>query len=71
VTADELYRSVFTETEPDAGSIRAAFFVDGASGKVTHTAGFVGRDVLLNAQDGGARVWSLKGLSVWFWKRVA
>jgi murein DD-endopeptidase len=66
-----LYRRVFTKTNPRATDIRAAFFIDGSSGKAGHVAGLVGDGVVLNSQEGGARVWSLEGLSKWFWDRGA
>jgi murein DD-endopeptidase len=68
-TADDLYRRVFTVANPSANSIRAAFFIDGATGKAGHVAGLVGDGVALNSQEGGARVWSLEALSRWFWDR--
>jgi murein DD-endopeptidase len=70
-TADDLYRRVFTKMNPRAGDIRAAFFIDGNTGKAGHVAGLVGYMAALNSQEGGARVWSLEGLSAWFWERGA
>jgi murein DD-endopeptidase len=70
-TADDLYRRVFTKTNPRPGDIRAAFFIDGGTGKAGHVAGLAGDEVVLNSQEGGARLWSLEGLSQWFWKRGA
>jgi murein DD-endopeptidase len=37
-TADDLYRRVFTKANPSPGSIQAAFFIDGNTGKAgVHT----------------------------------
>jgi murein DD-endopeptidase len=69
--ADDLYRGVFTKTSPRSTDIRVAFFIDGATGKAGHVAGLVGERVVLNSQEGGARAWSLEGLSKWFWDRGA
>jgi murein DD-endopeptidase len=71
VTADDLYRRVFTKKDPRATDIRAAFFIDGGTGKAGHVAGLAGDGVVLNSQEGGARLWSLEGLSSWFWSRGA
>jgi murein DD-endopeptidase len=65
-TADDLYRRVFTKANPKVADIRAVFFIDGATGKAGHVAGLVGDGVALNSQEGGARVWSLEGLSMDF-----
>jgi murein DD-endopeptidase len=70
-TADDLYRRVFTKPSPRGTDIRAAFFIDGASGKAVHVAGLAGDGVVLNSQEGGARLWGLEGLSKWFWDRGA
>jgi murein DD-endopeptidase len=70
-TADDLYRRVFTKTNPGAKDIRAAFFIDGTTGKAGHVAGLAGDGVVLNSQEGGARLWSVEGLSQWFWSRGA
>jgi murein DD-endopeptidase len=70
-TADDLYRRVFTVVNPSPQSIRAAFFIDGSTGKAGHVAGLVGDGVVLNSQEGGARLWGLEGLSAWFWGRGA
>jgi murein DD-endopeptidase len=69
ITADDLYRRVFTVANPSPKDIRAAFFIDGATGKAGHVAGLVGDGVALKSQEGGARVWSLEALSGWFWNR--
>jgi murein DD-endopeptidase len=55
--------------KPTGKLIRAAFFVEGTSGKVIHTAGLLDDKVVLNSQEGGARVRFLEELSVWFWNR--
>jgi murein DD-endopeptidase len=68
-TAEDLYKRVFTVQQPSATGIRAAFFVDGKTGKAIHVAGLVGDGVVLNSQEGGARVRGLEGLSSWFWNR--
>jgi murein DD-endopeptidase len=67
VTADDLYHRVFTVKNPDRNMIRAAFFIDGKSGKATHTAGILDTGVILNSQEGGARVRVLEEISSWFW----
>jgi murein DD-endopeptidase len=71
ITADDLCRRVFTVANPSPRDIRAVFFIDGATGKAGHVAGLVGDGVALNSQEGGARLWSLEGLSRWFWDRGA
>jgi murein DD-endopeptidase len=68
-TAEDLYRRVFRVVKPTGKMIRAAFFVEGKSGKVIHTAGLLGDGVVLNSQEGGARVRSLEDISAWFWNR--
>ncbi|AEF83455.1 NlpC/P60 family protein [Leadbettera azotonutricia] len=68
-TADDLYKRFFTVKEPKAGSIRAAFFIDGKTGTATHVAGLAGEGIALNAQEPGARVKTIKELSDWFWQR--
>ncbi|MFP3041737.1 C40 family peptidase [Treponema primitia] len=70
-TADDLYRRVFTVVNPAQQGIRAAFFIDGNTGKAGHVAGLVGDGVILNSQEGGARVRSLDGISAWFWNQGA
>ncbi|WP_245534713.1 NlpC/P60 family protein [Treponema primitia] len=68
-TADDLYKRVFTAQRPSPDGIKAAFFVDGKTGAASHVAGLVGDGVVLNSQEGGARVRSLDFLSAWFWNR--
>jgi murein DD-endopeptidase len=70
-TADDLYRRVFTALNPSDINMRAAFFIDGATGKAGHVAGLVEDGIVLNSQEGGARLWTLDGLSKWFWDRGA
>jgi murein DD-endopeptidase len=70
-TADDLYRRVFTKMNSRTADIRAAFFIDGNTGRAGHVAGLGGDGVVLNSQEGGARVWSLEKLSAWFWGRGA
>jgi murein DD-endopeptidase len=69
VTADDLYRRVFTQVKPKTTDIRAAFFVEGKSGKVIHTAGLVDDGVILNSQEPVARIRSLERVSAWFWNQ--
>jgi murein DD-endopeptidase len=68
-TADDLYRRVFTVKNPDRGMIRAAFFVEGKTGKVIHAAGLLDDGAVLNSQEPGARVRVLADISRWFWER--
>jgi murein DD-endopeptidase len=65
-TADDLFKRFFTVKEPRAGSIRAAFFIDGKTGIATHVAGLAGEGIALNAQEPGARIKTVKELSDWF-----
>jgi murein DD-endopeptidase len=74
-TADDLYKRVFNIRGATAG-IRAAFFitedtrkrdaVEVKAGTAIHVAGLLDNDVVLNSQDGGARVRSLPDLIRWF-----
>jgi murein DD-endopeptidase len=68
-TADDLFRRVFTVKNPDRSMIRAAFFVEGKTGKAVHTAGLVDDGVVLNSQEPGARVRTLTDMAAWFWDR--
>jgi murein DD-endopeptidase len=70
-TADDLYRRVFTGLNPSDLNLRAAFFIDGKTGKATHMAGLVEDGIVLNSQEGGAMLWNLDRLSKWFWDRGA
>jgi murein DD-endopeptidase len=65
VTADDLFKKVFTVRNPDRSIIRAAFFVD-PLGKAIHVAGLVDDGVILNSQEPGARVRALRDMSAWF-----
>jgi murein DD-endopeptidase len=71
ITADDLYRRVFTVKNPAAGTIKAAFFIDKKTGKAVHCSGFVDEDVVLNSQEGGAKVRPFNGVSAWFFNRNA
>jgi murein DD-endopeptidase len=71
VTADDLYRKVFTVKNPAKDSIRVAFFVDRKTKKAVHCSGFVDSDIVLNSQEGGARVKSYSGIASWFWNNGA
>jgi murein DD-endopeptidase len=74
-TADDLYKRVFNIRGAKSG-IRAAFFItedtrkhDGVevkAGTAIHVAGLLDNDVVLNSQNGGARVRSLPDLIRWF-----
>jgi murein DD-endopeptidase len=68
-TADDLYRRVFTVQHPDRDIIRAAFFIEGKTGKAIHTAGLVDDGVVMNSQEPGARIRNLGDISGWFWER--
>ena len=58
VTADALYRKFFTKKNPEAGDIKAAFFISNYDrklgnrlyheGECAHVAGVAGTDVVLN-----------------------
>ena len=72
-TADDLFKRVFTKTNPRQGDIRAVFFVSKkdkkhgdrcvAAGTATHVAGFVDDGVVLNSQTPYARVRRINELS--------
>jgi murein DD-endopeptidase len=68
-TADDLYRRVFRVVKPTGKFIRAAFFVEGATGKAVHTAGLLDEGIILNSQEGGARIRSLADVSASFWNQ--
>ena len=65
-TADDLFKRVFTKTNPGRGDIQAVFYVTKknqkhgdrtvAAGTATHIAGFVDEGVILNSQEPHARV---------------
>jgi murein DD-endopeptidase len=65
-TADDLFHRFFTVNDPKAGSIQAAFFVDGKTKIAAHVARFVGEGIVLNAQEQGAEVKRVKELTDWF-----
>jgi murein DD-endopeptidase len=67
-TADDLFKRVFTVRNPDRNMIRAAFFVKEKTGVATHIAGILEDGVILNSQEGGARVRRLPDISDWFRK---
>jgi murein DD-endopeptidase len=69
ITADDLYRRVFRVVKPTGKLIRAAFFVEGSTGKVIHTAGLLDDKVILNSQEPEARIRTLEDISAWFWNR--
>jgi murein DD-endopeptidase len=68
-TADDLYKRVFTVMNPGRSMIRAAFFVEGKTGKAIHTAGLVDDGVVMNSQEPAARVRTLMDMTAWFWDR--
>jgi murein DD-endopeptidase len=77
-TADDLYRRVFTKTNPRPEDIRAVFYVtkkdkthgDGyaAAGTATHVAGILDDGVILNSQEPYAKVRRITDVSDWFQK---
>jgi murein DD-endopeptidase len=77
-TADDLYKRVFTKINPRAADIRAVFYInkkdkkngDGyiAAGTAAHVAGILDDGVILNSQEGGARVRRITEISDWFQK---
>jgi murein DD-endopeptidase len=79
VSADDLYRRVFTVKNPGAGEIRVAFFITqkekphgdrtAKAGTAVHVAGLVDEGIILNSQEPGARVRALADISAWFGKR--
>jgi murein DD-endopeptidase len=79
VSADDLFRRVFTIGNPGTGEIRAAFFITqkerphgdrtAKPGTAVHVAGLVDEGVILNSQEPGARVRALAGISAWFGKQ--
>jgi murein DD-endopeptidase len=66
-TADDLYKRVFTVQKPGAGAIRGAFYIK--NGIATHVTGLVDEGVVLNSQEGGARIRNLESISAWFWNQ--
>ncbi|MDR0908726.1 MAG: peptidoglycan endopeptidase [Spirochaetaceae bacterium] len=71
ITADDLYRRVFTVKNPAADAIRVAFFVDRKTKKAIHCSGFVDDGIVLNSQEGGAKLRTFDRLSAWFFNRNA
>ena len=75
-TADDLYKRVFTKTNPKAGDIRAVFYItkkDGrhgdrmvAAGTATHVAGILDDGIILNSQEPYARVRRITDVSDWY-----
>jgi murein DD-endopeptidase len=69
VTADDLLKKVFTVKYPPPGTIRAAFFIDRKLDRAVHCAGFVDEGIVLNSQEGGARLRDFDSISAWFFNR--
>jgi len=75
-TADDLFKRVFTRTNPRQGDIRAVFYVTRKTAKhgdrtvpagtATHIAGFVDDGVILNSQQPHARVRRINEVSDWY-----
>ena len=75
-TADDLFKRVFTKTNPRQGDIRAVFYVTKkntqhgdrtvGAGTATHVAGFVDDAVILNSQEPHARVRRINEVSDWY-----
>jgi len=75
-TADDLFKRVFTRTNPRQGDIRAVFYVTKkdmkhgdrmvSAGTCTHIAGFVDDGVILNSQQPTARVRRINEVSDWY-----
>jgi len=75
-TADDLYRRVFTVTNPRPDTIRAVFFITKksqrhgdrmvAAGTATHIAGILEDGVIFNSQEPYARVRRLIDVSDWY-----
>ena len=73
ITADDLYKRIFTKVNPRAGDIKAVFFITKKGGKhgdrmvaagtVTHVAGILDDGIILNSQDPYARVRRLSDVS--------
>jgi murein DD-endopeptidase len=77
-TADDLYRRVFTKTNPRPGEIRAVFYVTkkdtrhgdrtAAAGTAVHAAGMVGDGMVLNSQEPYAVIRRVSDVSDYFLK---
>jgi len=75
-TADDLLNRVFTRPNPQAGDIRAVFYITKknrkhgdrlvAAGTATHIAGFVDDGVILNSQQPTARLRRVGDVSDWY-----
>jgi murein DD-endopeptidase len=66
LTADDLLKKVFTVKYPAPGAIKAAFFIDKKLDRAVHCAGFVDEGIVLNSQEGGARIRDFNSISAWF-----
>jgi len=77
-TADDLFKRVFTKTNPGRGDIQAVFYVTKknekhgdrtvAAGTATHIAGFVDEGVVLNSQEPHAKVRRINDVSDWYFR---
>ena len=77
-TADDLFKRVFTKTNPRQGDIRAVFYVTKKNqkhgdrtvyaGTATHVAGFVDDSVIFNSQEPYARVRRINDVSDWYFQ---
>ena len=76
ITADGLFKQVFTKVNPRQGDIRAVFYVTKKNqkhgdrtvdaGTAIHVAGFVDDAVVLNSQEPYARVRRINDVSDWY-----
>jgi murein DD-endopeptidase len=77
-TADDLYRRVFTKTNPRPTDIRAVFYITKkdkkhgdssvAAGTATHIAGILEDGIIFNSQEPYAKVRRIVDVSDWFQK---
>jgi murein DD-endopeptidase len=77
-TADDLYRRVFTKTNPRPADIRAVFYITkkdkkhgdsyAAAGTATHIAGILEDGIIFNSQEPYAKVRRIVDVSDWFQK---
>jgi murein DD-endopeptidase len=73
-TADDLYRRVFTKPNPQAGDIRAVFYItrqgrkpgEIGAGRAVHVAGILEDGIILNSQEPRARVRRINEVTEWF-----
>jgi murein DD-endopeptidase len=75
-TADDLYRRVFTVTNPKPDQIRAVFYITKKNGKhgdrmvaagtATHIAGILENGIVLNSQEPYAKVRQIVDVSNWY-----